>query len=93
MNVLSGLVINIEEIQSQGLLAPLTPSGTIVIDGIVTSNYAVVHSHSVAHYAMQPYKWWRSLVGSPQLNRSEIHTYATFLYDFATITGFIEVFK
>jgi Hint module len=91
-NIFPGLVIIIEEIQSQGYLAPLTRSGTIVIDGIVASNYAVAHSHRMAHLFMQPYRWWRYFVGHQQQNQTEINLYAFYLYEFAKITGVINIF-
>ncbi|CAF3137793.1 unnamed protein product [Rotaria socialis] len=91
INVLPGVVVKIEETKSEGFLSPLTPSGTIVIDGIVASNYAVVHSHLVAHYVMQPYRWWRAFFGASRQNDSKINTYATFFYKFSTATGLINI--
>jgi len=37
-----------------GLYAPLTSSGNIVIDDVISSCYAEVTSHSLAHLAMAP---------------------------------------
>eukprot|EP00928_Gymnodinium_smaydae_P028321 TRINITY_DN21617_c0_g1_i1.p1 TRINITY_DN21617_c0_g1~~TRINITY_DN21617_c0_g1_i1.p1 ORF type:complete len:195 (+),score=37.66 TRINITY_DN21617_c0_g1_i1:520-1104(+) len=34
---------------TSGVYAPLTPSGTIVVDGVVASNYANVPSHGAPH--------------------------------------------
>jgi len=75
-----GLIKKIELIQSTGFFAPLTPSGKLIVDGVLVSNYAVVRSHRLAHLAMQPYRWWT------QWNRSsvyseKIHVYCRFLYE------------
>ena len=59
-----GEIKNIELRQEQGYYAPLTPSGTIVIDGIVASNYASVSNHALAHRAMGLYRWWIKWMGS-----------------------------
>lgn len=40
--------------QSIGLFAPLTESGTIVVDDTLTSCYALVDSHVIAHLSMTP---------------------------------------
>lgn len=40
--------------QSTGLFAPLTESGTIVVDDTLTSCYALVDSHVIAHLSMTP---------------------------------------
>mgnify|MGYP001077172210 CR=1 FL=1 len=61
-------IINIELKQEQGFYAPLTPSGTIVVDGVVASNYASVSNHALAHKAMGLYRWWIKLAG---VNTSE----------------------
>lgn len=40
--------------QSAGLFAPLTESGNIVVDDTLTSCYAIVDSHVIAHLSMTP---------------------------------------
>ncbi|CAF1537290.1 unnamed protein product [Adineta ricciae] len=86
--ILAGTVIQIETVQSQGFYAPLTASGTIIIDSVVCSNYANVRNHYLAHLAMQPYQWWMMLVGPRKSITSEINWYASALQVFAEKTGY-----
>ncbi|CAF1346320.1 unnamed protein product, partial [Rotaria sordida] len=56
-------IVDIQLETSIGLYAPLTPSGTIVIDGIIVSNYAGVRNHRLAHQMMGMYRWWIRIFG------------------------------
>jgi len=47
-------VRSIEEVESMGVYAPITTSGTVVVNGVVASCYAAVGSHKAAHAAMKP---------------------------------------
>ena len=47
----------------QGYAAPLTMSGTILVDGILASCYAVIDSQSLAHSVMAPARWWYAMHG------------------------------
>jgi len=40
-----------------GFSAPLTTAGTILVEGILVSCYAIVDSHRLAHLAMSPIRW------------------------------------
>jgi len=56
---------------SRGLYAPLTPAGTVVIDGVVASNYATPSlklrlSHQTAHLVFLPVRLYH-LSGLPKL--------------------------
>ena len=48
--------------------APLTPSGTIVVNGVVASNYATVSNHALNHQILGIYRWCIRLVGESQWN-------------------------
>lgn len=61
--ITSGEIMNIRLSAEQGYYAPLTRSGTIVIDGVVASNYASVNNHVLAHRVMGLYRWWIKMVG------------------------------
>ncbi|CAF5076881.1 unnamed protein product, partial [Rotaria sp. Silwood1] len=51
---------------------PLTPSGTIIIDNVLVSNYASVNNHYLAHNVIKIYRWWIYLFGSNK-NNENIH--------------------
>ena len=46
---------------SEGVYAPLTTSGTIVVDGITCSCYAEFSSHRIAHLAMLPLRVYHNI--------------------------------
>lgn len=89
--IVPGEVINVERIVSQGFFAPLTRSGTIVISGLVASNYAEIHDHHLAHMAMQPYRLWRRIVGSKQTTDTEMNWYTETLFSIANQIGVLSV--
>jgi hypothetical protein len=66
--LVSGEIIDIQQTRQKGFYAPLTPSGTIVVDGVLCSNYALVENHVLAHKAMGIYRWWIGLIGAPALS-------------------------
>jgi len=45
---------SITNVERLGVYAPITTSGTVVVNGIVASCYAAVGSHRAAHAAMKP---------------------------------------
>jgi len=45
---------NIDNVESLGVYAPITTTGTVCVNGIVASCYAAVSSHRAAHAAMKP---------------------------------------
>lgn len=76
-------IVNIDEIEKQGLLAPLTEQGTILVNNVHASCYAIVKSHTVGHLALAPYRIYRRLVGGlAQRHITPILTYANVLFQF-----------
>lgn len=74
-------IIEITNVQKQGLMAPLTDQGTIIVNNVHASCYALVKSHEVAHFALAPYRFYRRLFGS----LSETTTMATPLLSYANV--------
>ena len=84
-------VVNVDVIRvDEGLYAPLTSTGNIVIDDVISSCYAEVTSHRLAHLAMAPirlahsFAWYLGLertVSSLEGLQSDfgIHPYAALL--------------
>lgn len=53
-------VVKVETVLAEGVYAPLTVSGTIVVDGVAASCYADTKTHRGAHAAMKPMRhMWR----------------------------------
>ncbi|XP_047984009.1 tiggy-winkle hedgehog protein [Leguminivora glycinivorella] len=71
-------VTHTRPVHKRGVYAPLTKTGTVIVDDALASCYAVVSSHSLAHAAMAPLRWaagWSS-AESPR----GVHWYASALY-------------
>jgi len=85
--IVAGEVIDIKLQHSQGFYAPLTRSGTIVVDGVVASNYATISNHRLAHLTMKPLYWYSKLVAQLK-NSNDIHPYAKYLH---TLAGIIDL--
>lgn len=49
-------VRRVSAILSQGVYAPLTSQGTLIVDSIAASCYAVIDSQKVAHWSFAPYR-------------------------------------
>lgn len=86
-------VISTEAILKRGVYAPLTREGTVVVDGIVASCYAVVDSQSIAHWSYAPFRLYTSFLSLISKNVSSarsvsqapigVHWYANILYTVA----------
>ncbi|KAK2148476.1 hypothetical protein LSH36_496g02069 [Paralvinella palmiformis] len=56
-HLVSTLVINITSHHMQGAFVPLTQSGTLLVDNVLTSCYASF-PHGISHAAMAPFRWF-----------------------------------
>lgn len=74
--------------QYRGSYAPVTSHGTIIVDLVLASCYAVVEDHDLAHWVFAPVRLWHqvlSLVGmGKELNNMQqldgVHWYPELLY-------------
>ncbi len=41
-----------------GFAAPLTLTGTLLVNNVLTSNYAIIENQQLAHAVMAPARWW-----------------------------------
>lgn len=95
-------VVDVQLVLESGVFAPLTRAGTVVVDDVVASCYAVVDSQRLAHWAFGPLRVWFNLKEAVQrLGRmmllsgkagkappppQGIHWYADALYSLARST-------
>ena len=70
-----------KKVSAKGLYAPLTLSGTILINGVLTSNYAHLKDHNLIHKAFWPLRAVYNLFGSSFTNVyiNGVNWYASFL--------------
>nr|AVO65204.1 hedgehog [Urechis unicinctus] len=90
------MVVGVKESVQKGLYAPLTKHGTVVVNHVITSCYAVIYSHDIAHASLAPLRWAHQLadltqlLGSFEFNRKEevhtdVHWYAQLLLGLAQV--------
>ncbi|KAM7375526.1 hypothetical protein PAMA_014573 [Pampus argenteus] len=65
---------------SRGAFAPLTERGTLVVDGVMASCYAVVDQHSLAHWAFLPLRLIHSWTGAAGYQEDGVHWYSRLLH-------------
>lgn len=54
-------VLRVTSVQQRGVVAPLTREGTIVVNSVAASCYAVISSQSLAHWGLAPMRLWYTL--------------------------------
>ena len=76
-------VVDVQLVLDVGAYAPLTRAGTLLVDDVVASCYALVDSQSMAHWAFLPVRTARSILGALWPSSSGpvgVHWYARTLY-------------
>ncbi|XP_077453780.1 indian hedgehog B protein-like [Stigmatopora argus] len=73
-------IVRVTVMERRGAFAPLTPQGTLVVDGMVASCYAVVEQHSLAHWAFSPLRLMHSWTGGSGYRGDGVHWYAELLH-------------
>lgn len=78
-------VSNVSDVVKQGYMAPLTQEGTLIVNHIAASCYAIIDSHDVAHAVLAPMRWWYNLFGTGS-KRDEtmpvgVHWFPKMLFD------------
>ena len=51
-------VASIGRVTRQGYGSPLTMTGDLLVNGVLSSNYAHAPSHSLAHFWLTPFRWF-----------------------------------
>lgn len=71
----------IRNIKRNDAFAPLTESGTLVVDNTIASCYAQYESHWLIHWILFPLRWWYSIKQQTMINsfeHIELHPYINF---------------
>jgi len=78
----------------EGSFAPVTVQGTIIVDMVLASCYAVIEDHNLAHWALAPvrFSYWLSTLLNPTdsteargtVQEDGVHWYSQILYQLGT---------
>ncbi|XP_053564052.1 desert hedgehog protein [Bombina bombina] len=84
--LIASRVLSVSTEERMGVYAPLTAHGTLLVDGILTSCYAVIEWHQLAHQSFAPIRFLYSIssVFTNMLGSEGVHWYCHFLYALAT---------
>ncbi|KAM4700884.1 desert hedgehog protein [Discoglossus pictus] len=84
--LLPSRIISVSIQEGIGVYAPLTAHGTILVDGVLTSCYAVIEWHQLAHKSFAPIRILHSISSAftRLIGGEGIHWYCHFLYVLAT---------
>lgn len=81
-------VTEVKAILSRGFIAPLTREGTVVVDSVAASCYALVNSQSLAHISFMPFRtiktisnWFGSASPPTPSKQNGLNWYAKTLYN------------
>ncbi|KAM6129395.1 LOW QUALITY PROTEIN: indian hedgehog protein [Pterocles gutturalis] len=72
-------VVGVRDWRDMGA-CPLTRHGTLVVDGVVASCFALVQEQHLAQLAFWPLRLYHSLVGGPGAQGDGVHWYSGLLY-------------
>ncbi|CAF0722704.1 unnamed protein product [Didymodactylos carnosus] len=87
--LMSVKVKSVSEEMKMGYYSPLTLEGTIIVNDVVTSVYALINSHHLAHNGLAPLRWYYKIVKSlglanepfaPPKPNGQLHWTNQFLY-------------
>ena len=86
----AGRVVRVKKSQGKGAYAPLTETGSIVVDNVLCSCYAVISDPHVAHWSFAPLRFAEWLFpGFAAHNKTGMHWYAKLLYKIYTSWNFV----
>lgn len=75
-------IIAVKSVFKRGYFAPLSFSGTLIVNGFFVSCYADIESHDLAHKGMFPlrlYLWTKRKIIHEEEPKEGYHPYAKFL--------------
>ncbi|KAF7656884.1 hypothetical protein LDENG_00035190 [Lucifuga dentata] len=78
-------IIRVSAGVNHGAFAPLTKHGTVVVNGVVASCYAVVDQQSLGHWAFLPLRLMHRLTGSTGCHGNGLHWYSRLLHWLGTL--------